>query len=108
MPSHENIFQESEELYNAKQKYQVGKIQTVEYLNNVLFYIYIILIIVLVYFCYINTNMNKYIKIAIILGFIVYPFIILPFETIIYSKLILLENTMLGKPNINKKHSPIV
>jgi len=51
--------------------------------NNAIFYMsmfYFTLLAILIYYLYYNKNVSFYIKLAIIAGVLIYPYIILPFE----------------------------
>jgi len=103
----DDIMKENEELYNSKYKHKVDDIHSIETYNKYFVYIYIGLNLILVYFLYKSVNLNKYIKVVIMLLFIIYPFVISNFESYIYNAFFYMVDTIYGTP-YNKKHSPYI
>jgi hypothetical protein len=68
---------------DSKFIYENEELYKLIFINNVLFYVYYLLVIVGV-FIFLRKNMNLYIKITSLILIILYPFLIYPIENIIY------------------------
>lgn len=106
MKTPEELFIENQELYHAMSNQKVIHIPIIDEYYTYLFYIYMFLIIGLVYYLYSKLQINNYIKFAIIISFIAYPFMIYPIEEFIYSIIVVIVAFIRGEPT-DGKHSPV-
>jgi hypothetical protein len=106
MPTSEELFIENQELYNAKSNHKATRIPIIDGFYTYLFYIYMGLITGLIYYLYYKLTMNNYIKFAIVISFIAYPFLIYPIEEFIYSIFVVIVAFIRGEPT-SGKHSPV-
>lgn len=93
-----NVTSQQDSTSQSKSNYQNIETIKIQSHNYYLFWIYYTLIIILAYFLYYKSKLDYLYKIAILVGFILYPFLIFPLEMAIYWIINWVWSFFLGKP----------
>jgi len=93
-----NITTQRDSTSQSKSNYRNIETIKIQKQNYYLFWIYYALIPVLAYFVYSKITLDYKYKIAIVLAFILYPFIIFPIESGIYTLFTWLWALFIGTP----------
>lgn len=93
-----NVTLQKDSTSQSKSNYQNIETIKIQKQNYYLFWIYYALILILAYFLYYKLVLDYKYKIAIIILFILYPFIVFPIETLLYYIFNWLWSLFIGIP----------
>lgn len=100
-----DAFVEKDNLYYTKNGYLLEQNRSVININFYLFWIYVCLILIYAYFLFTNgKNMTLFMKIGILLFFVIYPFIITTIEIFLLRFLNFLYDTMVGNVYVSSDY----
>jgi hypothetical protein len=93
-----NVTTQKDSTAQSKSNYRNIETIKIQGHNYYLFWIYYALIPILAYFLYTKSTLDYKYKIGIVIGFLIYPFVIFPIEMGIYSLFTWLWAIFIGTP----------